>query len=216
MTQYTFMKILEVKSLAFPEVKVIRFGRFNDSRGYFSEPWRASDFKNLPELGFIKNINFVQTNESQSHPHTVRGLHFQWSPNQGKLVRTLYGHMVDIILDIRKNSPTFGKAIMFDMPQNAKNEYSEWIWVPPGFAHGNYYIEESAIEYFCSAEYSPKTEAGISPLAAEIDWSLADGNLVKQFKEIVKSPNLLMSDKDKNGLSVKAWAEDSRSENFIY
>jgi dTDP-4-dehydrorhamnose 3,5-epimerase len=133
----------------------------------------------------------------------------------GKLVRTITGRMVDMVLDIRKESPTFGKIIAYDMPVNSKNDYSEWIWVPPGFAHGNFFTEDSLIEYFCSGEYSPGCEAGISPLADDIDWSLCDTALKRLFEKLVTT-QLIMTDKDKNGFSVAQWANESRSENFVY
>ncbi len=209
------MKILEVKSLVFPEVKVIRFGRFLDRRGYFSEPWRESDFRGKPELDFIRNVNFVQSNESYSRKGTARGLHFQWNPYVGKLVRTVFGHMIDVAMDIRKNSLAYGKAIMYNMPQDPRNDFSEWIWLPPGFAHGNFYLEETAIEYFCSGEYNPDCEEGISPLSKDIDWSLCESGLHKKFVQVLKSPGLLISDKDRGGLTVQAWAKDPRSQNFL-
>ncbi len=175
------MKIIEVKTLAIPEIRVIRFARFCDQRGYFTEPFRKSDLRNHPQADFLKNIEFVQSNESFSKKEVVRGLHFQWNPYMGKLVRTLRGRMVDLVLDIRKKSPTFGKCIAYDMPSDPAKDYSEWIWVPPGFAHGNFFTEESMIEYFCSGEYSAGCEAGISPLANDIDWSFCDQNLKKEF-----------------------------------
>src|SRR5690606_8308158 len=95
----------------------------------------------------LKGLQFVQVNESYSRPGTVRGLHFQWNPYMGKLVRTVYGRMVDIALDIRKGSPTFGKALLYDMPSQPDQDYAEWIWIPPGFAHGNYFTAETVIEY---------------------------------------------------------------------
>lgn len=208
------MKIISVKNLVFPEVKVVRFGRFPDNRGYFTEPWRRSDFKGLPELDFFKTVDFVQSNESYSRPGTIRGLHFQWNPYVGKLVRTVFGHMVDMLVDIRKNSPTFGKGLMYDMPQNLKNDFFEWIWVPPGFAHGNFYPQESLIEYFCSGQYNPACEAGLSPLAKDINWSLADAALHQDFIELASGGKFLMSDKDKGGFTAGAWAADKRSENF--
>src|ERR1035437_7088261 len=110
------MKIVNVKELILPGVKTITFGRFPDDRGYFSEIFRKSDLKKNPDLSFLKDIDFFQCNESFSKPDTVRGLHFQWNPYMGKLVRTVMGRMVDVVLDVRKGSPTFGKAIMFDMP----------------------------------------------------------------------------------------------------
>jgi dTDP-4-dehydrorhamnose 3,5-epimerase len=209
------MKIFAVNQLKIPEIKVIRFARFCDMRGYFTEHFRQSDFQTNPLTPFMKGVEFVQTNESFSKSDTVRGLHFQWNPYMGKLVRTLYGHMVDLILDIRRGSPTFGKAIAYDMPSSRSEDSNEWIWVPPGFAHGNMFLEDTLIEYFCSGEYSPGCEAGISPLAEDIDWSLCDQNLRETFYRIA-STTPLITDKDRNGLSVSAWERDDRSNNFIY
>lgn len=209
------MKILGVDQLRIPEIKVIRFARFSDQRGYFTEHFRQSDFFTNPLTPFMKGVEFVQTNESFSRAGTVRGLHFQWNPYMGKLVRTLYGHMVDLVLDIRKGSPTFGKAIAYDMPSSRSEDFNEWIWVPPGFAHGNMFLEDTSIEYFCSGEYSPGNEAGISPLAEDIDWSLCDEDL-KEAVQKTASTTQLITEKDRNGLSVSAWEKDQRSNNFIY
>ena len=123
--------------------------------------------------------------------------------------------MIDMVLDIRKGSPTFGKIILYDMPTDCKQEYSEWIWIPPGFAHGNIFPEETMIEYFCSGEYSPGCEAGISPLAGDIDWTLCDTNLKQLFDSIAHSTSLI-TDKDKNGFTLAAWMENKDSDNFIY
>ena len=209
------MKIIDVVSLAIPAIQVIRFARFCDKRGYFTEPFRSSDLASSPLTRFMKGIEFPQTNESRSHPGTIRGLHFQWNPYMGKLVRTLSGHMIDIVLDIRKGSPTFGKAVAYDMPASAEETFGEWIWVPPGFAHGNAFLAETSIEYFCSGEYSPHCEAGISPMAADIDWSLCDGRLKSILDETARTTDL-MSDKDRDGLSVAEWEKDPRSENFVF
>src|SRR5256885_2155696 len=110
------MKITEVKALPISSVKTIKFARFRDQRGYFTEHYRRSDLENHPEARFMKKVSFVQCNESFSRKGTLRGLHFQWNPYMGKLVRTISGHMIDIFLDIRKGSPTFGKAYLHDMP----------------------------------------------------------------------------------------------------
>ena len=190
------MKLIEVKTLGIKAIKVIRFARFCDDRGYFTEHFRKSDFANHPEMDFMKGVEFMQCNESYSQKGTVRGLHFQWNPYMGKLVRTLSGRMVDMVLDIRKGSPTFGKIICYDMPADHKADQSEWIWVPPGFAHGNFFTEDTMIEYFCSGEYSPGCEAGISPLAEDIDWSLCDAGLKNLFDDIAPSTSLI-TDKDK-------------------
>jgi len=202
------MKILETKKLAIPEIKVIKYGHFSDQRGYFTEQFRKSQFA---EFDFFQGFEFKQTNESFSKKNVIRGLHFQWDPYMGKLVRTVSGLMVDLVLDIRKNSPTFGKAIAYKMPYDAKSR--EWIWVPPGFAHGNFYVEDSVIEYFCTGEYSPESEAGISPIAEDIDWSLCDPELKKLFDQV--KANVIMSDKDRDGLTVATWEKDARSEKFM-
>lgn len=209
------MKIIEVKSLAIPDVKVIRFGRFRDHRGYFTEPFRKSDFANHPEMGYMKGVEFFQANESFSNAGVIRGLHFQWNPYMGKLVRPILGRMVDLVLDIRKNSPTFGKIIAYDMPTRSQDDYGEWIWVPPGFAHGNFFTQESIIEYFCSGEYSPGCEAGISPLAKDLDWSLCESVLRQEFTQLVDS-NPAITDKDKNAFQLNQWLADARSDNFLY
>lgn len=205
------MKILEVKSLAIPDVKVITYARFKDDRGYFSETFRNSDFQKV-----IPGFSILQVNESYSlDKGVVRGLHFQWDPYMGKLIRTIRGHMVDLFLDIRKNSPTYGKIAAYDMHENSENNFSEWIWIPVGFAHGNFFLEETTIEYFCTGEYSPTTEAGISPFSKELDWSLCNKELKTQFDTIVKN-GAIVSEKDKKNLSLKEWGNDLRSENFIY
>src|SRR5215212_4351564 len=203
------MKLLAAERLEIPEIKVIRFARFRDERGYFTEHFRRSDLQTNPLTPFMRGVEFVQANESFSLAKTVRGLHFQWDPYMGKLVRTLRGHMVDLVLDIRKGSPTFGKAIAYDMPSEMSSEFNEWIWVPPGFAHRNTFLEDTSIEYFCSGEYSPGHEAGISPLAEDIDWSLCDRSLRETFHKTASSTPLI-TDKDRNALSVSAWEKDER------
>ena len=208
------MKILEIKTLAIPEIKVIRFARFCDHRGYFTEQFRKSDFTNIPNIASLSTTELVQANQSFSKKGVLRGLHFQWNPFMGKLARTLSGHMVDIILDIRIGSPTFGKAIAYDMPANNNNNYDEWIWIPAGFARGNFYKEDSLMEYYCSGEYNQNCEAGISPFAKDIDWSLCNENLKKEFDKI--SSTDLITEKDRNGFSVENWLKDDRSKNFIY
>ena len=209
------MKILEVKTLALPDVKVIRYARFRDHRGYFTEHYRRSDFAGGDMTAFMRGVEFVQTNESFSRRGTVRGLHFQWNPFQGKLVRTLHGHMIDMALDIRRGSSTFGKLVAYDMPMDPNRDYSEWIWLPPGFAHGTVFLQDSTIEYFCSGEYNAACEAGISPLASDIDWSLCDVGLKGAFDRIAWDDPLL-SEKDRLGLSVSDWARDERSAVFTY
>jgi dTDP-4-dehydrorhamnose 3,5-epimerase len=211
----TQVKILEVKNLVIPDVKVIRFARFQDHRGYFAESFKRSDFQNRPDLAFLQKVDFLQCNESYSRQGTVRGLHFQWNPFMGKLIRTLFGHMVDLVLDIRKGSPTFGKIIAYDMPNDPSSEFSEWIWVPPGFAHGNFFQNNSQIEYFCSGEYNPNCEASISPLASDIDWSICEPGLRQSFAALIPGISLI-TEKDRNGHSLAAWIQNPNSDNFLY
>ena len=166
------MKLLSVTSLAIPDVKVLRFARFSDHRGYFTEHFRLSDFQNHPELGFLREVQFVQCNESLSRPGTLRGLHFQWNPYVGKLVRAVAGRLVDLVLDIRLGSKTLGKILAYDLPAAPERDFADWIWVPPGFAHGTLFPhgpEVSVIEYFCTGQYNPACEASISPLAPDIE-----------------------------------------------
>ena len=209
------MKILSVKALGIPAVKVIRFARFGDHRGYFTETFRKSDFQAGSLTPFLRGVEFTQTNESYSKAGTLRGLHFQWNPHMGKLVRTAQGHLVDLALDIRLGSPTFGQIVAHDMPSRRDEDFNEWIWVPPGFAHGTLLVEDTAIEYYCSGEYSPGCEAAISPVAEDIDWQLCDRGLRDLFQRIAPTTPLI-TDKDKNGFTVAAWKKDERSQNFLY
>lgn len=199
--------------MAIPAIKVIKFARFRDHRGYFTEHYRRSDVRNHPGMDFLKGVEFVQCNESFSRKGTLRGLHFQWNPYMGKLVRTIHGRMLDIVLDIRKGSPTFGKGLFYDMPADPAADAQEWIWVPPGFPHGNVFTEDTTIEYFCSGEYSQGCEAAISPYAPDIDWTLCDPALKGCFDNIASSTSLV-TDKDRNGFTVANWVKDERSNNF--
>lgn len=209
------MKILEVRPLPIPDLKVVRFARFRDDRGYFTEPYRRSDVEGDSAARFLEGLPFVQTNESYSTAGVIRGLHFQWNPFMGKLVRTVSGRMVDLALDIRVGSPTFGNVVAYDMPSTHAAEWSEWIWVPPGFAHGNYFPKETIIEYFCTGEYSPGCEAAVSPLAADLDWSLCDPNLRSEFQTMVEGGPTI-TDKDRDAGSLSEWQRDPRSSTFLY
>jgi dTDP-4-dehydrorhamnose 3,5-epimerase len=123
--------------------------------------------------------------------------------------------MVDLVLDIRKGSPTLGKILAYNMPTTLADDFGEWIWVPPGFAHGNFFLQETRIEYLCSGEYSSKCEAGISPLSEDLDWSLCPEELKILFDTTVRKKGVL-SEKDQNGFSLNTWLEDTRSNNFVF
>jgi dTDP-4-dehydrorhamnose 3,5-epimerase len=209
------MKLLAVTELALPGVKVIRLGRYRDERGYFTELWRRAALRERPELSFLREVEFLQANESFSRPGTVRGLHFQWDPPLGKLVRTVAGRMLDLVLDIRKGSPTFGRALAYAMPADPEADHQEWIWVPPGFAHGNCFAVPTQIEYLCSGAYNPQCEAGISPFAADVDWSLCDPELKAELDGF-GAELALMSEKDRRGFTLAQWASDPRSQHFVW
>lgn len=204
------MKITTILEQQIPGVKMINFDRFSDSRGFFTETFRVTDFLNN-ELNLFKNA-IMQSNESYSYKNVLRGLHFQWNPNMGKLVRTITGHMVDLVLDLRQGSPTQGKIMAFDMPAKSTNNSSYWIWVPEGCAHGNYFLEDSYIEYFCSGTYNGECEAAISPLADDIDWTICDPILKNNFFELKDS--FIATTKDINGLSMKEWLSRFEANNF--
>jgi dTDP-4-dehydrorhamnose 3,5-epimerase len=204
------MKLKSVTNQEISGVKIINFDRFMDQRGFFTETFRASDFINNELKVFPSGI--LQSNESFSHKNVLRGLHFQWNPNMGKLVRTITGHMVDLVLDLRKGSSTLGKIMAFDMPAKSTDNSSSWIWVPEGCAHGNFFLEDSYIEYFCSGSYNGECEAGISPFSKDIDWSICDSKLKNMFFELKDS--FIATPKDINGLSVKEWLSRKESNYF--
>ena len=204
------MKISSILEQQIPGVKLVNFDRFMDQRGFFTETFRSSDFINNDLKLFPTGI--MQSNESFSQKNVLRGLHFQWKPNMGKLVRTVTGHMVDLVLDLRQGSPTQGKIMAFDMQANATDTFSSWIWVPEGCAHGNFFLEDTYIEYFCSGSYNGECEAGISPFAHDIDWSICDAILKNKFFELKDS--FIATPKDLNGLSVKEWLNRPEANNF--
>lgn len=207
------MKIITVIELTIPAIKIIRFGKFTDHRGYFTEPYRMSDLGSDSAIPELRNAHMVQSNESWSRTGVIRGLHFQWNPFMGKLVRTLSGRMIDIVLDIRKNSPTCGKGVLYDMPAHDRDDWDEWIWVPPGFAHGNLFLADTRIEYMCTGEYSQGYEAGICPFAEDIDWSLGDPALLSLFRAY-DNKRAIISDKDRDSQNLEQWFADPRSTIF--
>ncbi|MGB9707418.1 MAG: dTDP-4-dehydrorhamnose 3,5-epimerase family protein [Microgenomates group bacterium] len=190
------MKIIEIKSSVFPEVKVIRFARFKDSRGYFTETYR---FGQLEEI--IPDLKIKQVMESHSKKGVLRGFHLQYLPPMGKLVRTIKGEMIDFFLDLRKDSKTFGCIAGYRMPSNWSDDFDQWIWIPSGFAHGNLYLQESSIEYFATATYNPQGEIGIYPLSDDINWQFCDKDIKKIFDDYKNQA--LISEKDKNGLTIE-------------
>ena len=205
------MKILEVKELAIPGVKVIKFERFKDFRGYFTETMRDSEMMSIVTGQFD---NFVQYNETWSKAGTFRGLHMQWNPYMGKLVRCISGFLVDFALDVRLGSPTFGKMIAHSMPNLPNENYSEWIWVPPGFAHGTLLLEDSYCEYLCTGEYNSNCETGINIFDTNIEWLTDNPSLCgnKVYRPEIRH----ITDKDRDAFNLDEWLESPNAKEFVY
>lgn len=210
------MKLIKTTPLVIEDIKIIQYGHFPDERGFFAEIFRKSDVAACVGAGSIAGKEIVQINESLSKTGVMRGLHFQWNPYMGKMVRTVSGRLVDMFLDIRKNSPTFGKIAMHDMPCRDADNYSEWIWVPPGFAHGTFFLEPTRIEYLCTGAYSPGCEGTISPLSDDLDFSLCDPQCKKMMDQLIADGLLIVSEKDKAGMRLAEWEAHPDSNNFIY
>jgi len=142
---------------------------FGDSRGFFMENFNAQSFK---ELGL--SMSFVQCNRSRSRFGTLRGLHFQKTHPQGKLVSVTQGEVFDVAVDLRQASPTFGR--WYGVRLNESDGMS--FYVPPGFAHGFYVMSEVAdFSYFCTDFYVPSDEGGLlwSDASVGIEWPIKDG-----------------------------------------
>ncbi len=207
------MQILDIIELEIPDVKVIRFKKFCDDRGYFTETFRKEDFFENPDIDFFDGYEFLQFNEAFSFSGTFRGLHFQWDPFMGKLVRCISGRLIDYALDIRKDSPYFGKIVGFDLKADRFRDCSEWIWLPPGFAHGTLLTDDSYIQYLCSGTYNPNGESVIRPNAPDIDWSICNTELAQIYRFSFEH-GIRIKDRDLQGETINEWANNPNSEKF--
>jgi dTDP-4-dehydrorhamnose 3,5-epimerase len=158
---------MKVIKTIIPDVLIFEPKVFGDERGYFMESFR----QDLIEK-HIGKVNFVQDNESFSECGVVRGLHFQKPPyTQGKLVRVLKGEVVDVAVDIRLGSPTYGKHVAVKLSDENKRQ----LWVPRGFAHGFAVLSKTALfSYKCDNYYSPSHDGGIlwDDPKIGVDWLL--------------------------------------------
>lgn len=156
---------------------------FGDARGYFFESFSQRDFdeKVAPLLGHT--INFVQDNESMSSYGVMRGLHFQLPPfTQSKLVRCVKGAVLDVAVDIRKGSPTYGKHVAVELTEDNHRQF----FVPRGFAHGFAVLSETAVfQYKCDNFYAPQADGGISILddSLGIDWRIPTDKAILSEKD---------------------------------
>ena len=165
--------------LAIPDVFLIEPKVFGDARGFFLESFRQDLFNQATGT----NQEFIQDNHSRSSKGVLRGLHYQLPPHaQGKLVRVTSGAVFDVAVDIRRNSPSFGKWVGTKLTAESQHQ----LWIPPGFAHGFVVLSESAdFVYKTTAYYAPESERGLL-------WSDADVGI--QWPELDVA--LSLSDKD--------------------
>lgn len=176
------MKVIDTR---LSDVKILEPKVFSDSRGFFMETFRQDQFRKD-----VADFEFVQDNHSKSVQWVLRGLHYQVRHAQGKLVRVISGKVLDVAVDIRKDSPEFGRwtsAVLSD-----ENRYM--FWVPPGFAHGFYVLSQKAeFLYKCTDYYAPDYERTIKwdDPQIGIDWSVPEG----------RQP--LLSEKDAKGVCLK-------------
>ncbi len=158
---------------------------FGDSRGYFFESFSQRDFE-----AQVQKINFVQDNESMSSYGVMRGLHFQRPPYaQSKLVRCVKGKVLDVAVDIRKGSPTYGQHVAVELSEDNHRQF----FIPRGFAHGFVVLSETAVfQYKCDNFYAPEADGGISILdeSLGIDWQIS-------------LEKALLSEKDKKHVCLK-------------
>jgi len=186
---------LKVESTHLNDIKVVVPEVFEDERGFFMEVYRQDQFSelSLPE-------NFVQLNHSRSGKNVLRGLHFQWDPPMGKLMRVTVGSAFLAAVDIRKGSPTLGQ--WFGMEVSAKDK--KQIWAPAGFARGFCGLSDFVeIQYMTTGVYNSQAEAGISfnDPAIGIDWPV---------------DNPIVSARDKDAQTLEEWLRTPESDNFKY
>lgn len=152
---------------------------FNDNRGYFFEAWKKSDFE-----AHVGKVDFIQDNESKSSYGVLRGLHYQKGEySQAKLVRVIKGKVLDVAVDLRKSSPTFGKHVMVELSEDNKRQ----LFIPRGFAHGFLVLSPEAIfTYKVDNIYSPAHEASIrwNDPQIGINWPIDQKDVVTSPKDL--------------------------------
>jgi dTDP-4-dehydrorhamnose 3,5-epimerase len=186
---------IRIESRHLGDVAVLASEVFEDERGFFMEVYRADQYK---ALGLP--TEFVQDNHSRSKQGVVRGLHFQWDPPMGKLMRVTYGSAFLIAVDIRKGSPTLGQ--WFGVEVSAKDK--KQVWAPAGFARGFCVVSDFAeVQYKCTGIYNPKCESGIrwNDPKIGIHWP-------------VKEPEL--SGKDRQAQTLDEWLASPASNHFQF
>lgn len=176
--------MMEFKQTEIEGVYVIEPRVFNDARGYFFEAWKREEFEQ-----HIGHVDFIQDNESKSSKGVLRGLHYQKGElSQAKLVRVIKGKVLDVAVDLRKKSPTFGKHVMVELSEDNKRQF----FIPRGFAHGFLVLSDEAIfTYKVDNVYAPQAEAGIrwNDPALGIEWPIDAKDVLTSEKDL-KQPLL--------------------------
>ena len=184
---------LKIEKSPLEDVLIVSHEVFEDARGFFMEVFHQGIFEQagLPS-------NFVQLNHSRSSKGVLRGLHFQWDPPMGKLMRVTVGKAFLVAVDIRKNSPTLGEWFGIELSENVKKQ----VWAPAGFARGFCVLSNfTEIQYLCTGTYNADCESGIY-------WN--DPEIGIQWP--IKDP--IISEKDKNAQRLTQWLEHDNSKNF--
>ncbi|MCH5218909.1 MAG: dTDP-4-dehydrorhamnose 3,5-epimerase [Muribaculaceae bacterium] len=175
---------MELIDTAIDGVYILKPRVFTDSRGYFFESYSKRVFEEK-----VGRVDFVQDNESMSRRGVVRGLHFQAPPfAQSKLVRCIRGRVLDVVVDIRVGSPTYGQHIAVELSDENKLQF----FIPKGFAHGFAVLSDEAVfQYKCDEYYHPEAEGGLSALdpALGIDWRLTPSEILLSDKDL-RNPSL--------------------------
>ncbi len=158
---------MEIEKTAIEGLLIIKPRVFEDARGYFFESFSQREFEEK-----VGKVTFVQDNESMSSYGVMRGLHFQYPPyTQSKLVRCVRGAVLDVAVDIRKGSPTYGQHVAVELSEENHLQF----FIPHGFAHGFSVLSETAVfQYKCDNFYAPQADGGISILdqSLDIDWRI--------------------------------------------
>lgn len=169
---------MEIVETGIPDLLIVKPAVFEDHRGYFFESYNKEKFL---QKGIDQN--FVQDNESKSAKNVLRGLHFQKPPfAQGKLVRVMKGAVLDVAVDIRKMSPTYGKWASIVLTESNKWMY----WIPPGFAHGFVTLEDDTVFFYkCTNVYNKASEGSIrwNDPDLNIDWGITEPLLSDKDRE---------------------------------
>lgn len=170
--------MMEVIKTDIDGVVIIEPRIFKDARGYFFESFSQREFEEK-----VGHVEFVQDNESMSSYGVMRGLHFQRPPyTQAKLVRCVRGKVLDVAVDIRKGSPTYGKHVAVELTEDNHRQF----FIPKGFAHGFAVLSETAVfQYKCDEFYHPETDGGISILddSLGIDWRIPTEHAILSEKD---------------------------------